>query len=94
MFVPEDRQKILNSLIMKNMVFGELSNEKKHELITHILENTDRYTEFDLQKLIELCVNEYQKRKSDYHKQSLIQKDFIMDKIQELRSEEKRKGNN
>jgi hypothetical protein len=46
-----------------------------------------------LNEIISLCVDEYQKRESDYHKASLVNKEFIFEKIQELRDEDKSKGN-
>jgi len=37
------------------------------------------------------CFDEYQKRKTEYQEKSLIDKDFILDKIEELRCEDKKK---
>lgn len=88
----EERQKIVSAFMSRRMVFGSLENkEKAHEIRNHILDQTDTYTEEDMTALMNLLFSEYQRKKSDYHRQSLIQKDFVMDKIQQLRSEERRK---
>lgn len=89
---PEERQKMISTFMLRYMVFGILENkEKANEIKSCILNHTDGYTEEDMTTLMNTFISEYQKKKSDYHRQSLIQKDFVMDKIQQLRSEERRK---
>ncbi len=93
---PKERKKVISPLVskytMKNLLFGQLFNHKKEELIQYIVENTEWYTEDNLKTVIQLCVEEYKHRKSNYHKKNLIQKDFILAKINELKSEDRSKG--
>lgn len=63
--------------------------KKRAALLQYMLDYTEGFTESELNQLIQLCVDEYQKRKFNYHKQSLIQKDFVLAKIQQMNDEEK-----
>ncbi len=91
-----DKKKLINSLItqstMKNLIFGELDTKKKDALLSYIIEHSDGYSEDDFRQIFKLCAEEYQRRNISYHRQFLIQKDFILDKIQALREEDRRKG--
>lgn len=90
----EERQKILSIFMMKHTIFGQFDDKNHADVIKNfILDHTDEYTEADMSTLINTLVNEYQRRKAEYHRQSLIQKDFILAKIKELREEDQRKGN-
>ncbi len=87
------RKKILKTFIdqytMKSLVFWELTGDKKSTLLDYILKRTNFFTESELTTLMQDCFDEYQRRKSDYQEKNLINKDFILDKIEELRYEEK-----
>jgi len=89
------RKKILSTLIdqytMKDLIFWELIGDKKSKLLDYILEHTNLFTGSELTTLMQDCFDEYQKRKTEYQEKSLIDKDFILDKIEELRCEDKKK---
>lgn len=88
-----DRQKILNALItkytMKDLIFGEVTPQKKDDLLQCMLKNTKWYTESDINQCFVLFAEEYQRRNISYHRQFLIQEDFVLDIIAELRQEDK-----
>ncbi len=89
----KERQKIISTFMLKHTVFGMPDTKEKSDSIkSFILDRTDTYSDTDMHTLMNALVNEYQRRKTEYHRQSLIQKDFILDKIQALREEDKRKG--
>ena len=80
----------------KNPIFGISDTDTKEQsaaIKKFILDHTDTYSDTDMHTLMNALVDEYQRRKSEYHKQSLIQKDSILDKIQMLREEDKTKKN-
>jgi SpoVK/Ycf46/Vps4 family AAA+-type ATPase len=90
----EERQKMVSTFMLKYQIFGVLDTKEKADIIKNcILDSTKRFSEADMGVLFNMLLDAYQNRKTEYHRKSLIQKDFIMDKIQELRTEEKRKGN-
>lgn len=89
----KERQKIISTFMLKHTIFGMPDTKEKSDAIkSFILDRTDTYSDADMHTLVNALVNEYQRRKTEYHRQSLIQKDFILDKIQALREEDKRKG--
>lgn len=89
------RKQILNKLIdsftMKSLIFWALTKDKKDQLLSFILDRTEHFTENELTTLINECFDEYTRRKANYHRQSLIGKEFILEKIQELKEELARK---
>lgn len=90
-----DRQKILNILIakytMKYLIFGELTPQKKDDLLQCMLKNTKWYTESEINQFFVSCAEEYQRRNISYHRQFLIQEDFVLGKIDELKAEDRKK---
>lgn len=73
-------------------IFGDLEGKKKNDLSKYILETTETYTEIEFNKFLKMCADEYPRKKASYHKQYLIQKEFVLQKIEELKSEDKIKG--
>jgi len=90
-----DRHKILNALItkytMKDLIFGEVTPQKKDGLLQCMLNNTKWYAESDINQFFVLCAEEYQRRNISYHRQFLIQENFVLGKIDELRAEDRKK---
>lgn len=92
----KERRKIVSMFMTKNPIFGISDTDTKEQsaaIKKFILDHTDTYSDTDMYTLMNALVDEYQRRKSEYHKQSLIQKDSILDKIQMLREEDKTKKN-
>jgi len=91
-----ERKKAINKSLIQNgfkdPIFGELEGQKKINLLQYMLEATEWYAESDIKQIFPLALEKYQKRKTSYHKQALIQNDFILEKIGELRDEDKMKG--
>jgi len=49
-------------------------------------------TASEIQQLFELCNKAYKKNISNYHEKFFIKADFVLEKIQELKSEDRQKG--
>ncbi len=92
----QDRKKLLYLFVaeytQKELSVTKIFGSKKEELLKYILAHTEGYTTDTFSALIKICVDEYQRKKSDYHKNHLIQKEFILEKINELRMEDRSKG--
>ena len=56
-----------------------------------MLNNTKWYAESDINQFFVLCAEEYQRRNISYHRQFLIQENFVLGKIDELRAEDRKK---
>ena len=87
------RNKIISFLarhtMKQELIFGELKDSKKIDLIQYIMEITSTYTEDKFNILLKMCVDEYSQKKAGYHKTSLISKEFVLEKINELKSEDR-----
>jgi len=91
-----ERRQLLNSLVnkytMQHLIFGELDAEKKWKLLEYMFRYTKDTTASEIQQLFELCNKAYKKNISNYHEKFFIKADFVLEKIQELKSEDRQKG--
>ena len=93
---PIKRKKLLrekiNTYTVKRLIFGAMDPQKKEDLLKYLLRRTRKSTEDQIVNLFESFDKEYQKNKSNYHRNFLIKETFVLEQIEALRDEDRRKG--